>query len=190
MPEFLIKNIPAFLPGLCLPPLPVKLSSPLLEQGAHSLCPQLRSSVVLQELPDESQDPDTLAQDDFLLTSVTHSILGKRTPQYRRSQHNVQIVEEVTDFSVRRMTHSCAKRAGIKPTSAIPVRPTPLRRPKAKKLKLDADAGQDTPLPPPTPIATMQAIGASLSIASDKLSVEKLMAPPQQAPQDDGSHDE
>ena len=78
----------------------------------------------------------------------------------------------------------------MKPTSAIPVRPTPLRRPKAKNLKLDEEAGQDTPLPPPTPIATMQAIGASLGIAPDKLSVEKLMAPRQQAPQDEGSHDE
>ena len=78
----------------------------------------------------------------------------------------------------------------MKPTSAIPVKPTPLRRPKAKKLKLDADAGQDTPLPPPTSIATMQAIGASLGIAPDDLSVEKLMAPPKQVPQDEGSHDE
>ena len=78
----------------------------------------------------------------------------------------------------------------MKPISAIPVKPTPLRCPKAKKLKLDSDASQYIPLPPPMPIATMQAIGASLGIALDELSVEKLMAPPQQAPQDDGSHDE
>ena len=130
------------------------------------------------------------SQDEFLFTSVTPSPLGKRPRQARRSKRDVQIVQELTDFSVRRMTRSCAKRTGMKPTSAIPVKPTPLRRPKAKKLKLDEEAGQDIPLPPPTPIATMQAIGASLGIAPEELSVEKLMASPKQAPQDDSSHEE
>ena len=130
------------------------------------------------------------SQDDFQFTTVTPSPLVKRPRQARRSKRDVQIVEELTDFSVRRMTHSCAKRTGMKPTSAIPIKPTPLRRPKAKKLKIDEESGQDTLLPPPTPIATMQAIGASLGIAPDKLSMEKLMAPPQQAPQEDGPHDE
>ena len=200
LPEFLIKNIPAFLPGLCLPPLPVKLSSPLLEQRWHSLayyktdfCTQPCSSVVLQEIPDDSQDPASQAmdhsQDEFLFTSVTPSPLGKR-PRQPRSKRTTTLVEENLDFFVRRMTRSCAKRTGMKPTSAISIKPTPLRRPKAKKLKFDSAPRQDIPLPPPTPISTLQAVGAALGIAPEELTVEKLTAPPKSDPKQDSSNDE
>ena len=78
----------------------------------------------------------------------------------------------------------------MKPTSAIPIKPTPLRRPKAKKLKLDEDSSQQIPLPPPTPIPTMQAIREALGINPLELSVEKLMAPPRSSEDDDVSHDD
>ena len=110
--------------------------------------------------------------------------------QPRHPKRDVTLVEENLDFSVRKITRSCAKRIGMKPTSAIPIKPIPLCCPKAKKLKLDPATSQELPLPPPTLIATMQAIGSSLGIASEELSVDKLMAPPQSASRDDVSHDE
>ena len=64
----------------------------------------------------------------------------------------------------------------------------PLRRPKAKKLHLDEHS--QLPLPPPTPIPTMQAIGVALGIDPSELSVEKLMASPRPAEEDDGPHDD
>ena len=64
MPEFFIKNVPSCLPGLCFPPVPVKMSSPLLEKhlqylayGKSDFCTLPRSCVVLQEIPDDLQDP-------------------------------------------------------------------------------------------------------------------------------------
>ena len=45
------------------------------------------------------------------------------------------------------------------------------------------------PLPPPTPIPTLQAIGVALGIDPSELSVEKLMASPNPAEEGDGSHD-
>ena len=45
------------------------------------------------------------------------------------------------------------------------------------------------PLPPPTPISTLQAIGVALGIDPAELSVEKLMASPNPAEEGDGSHD-
>nr|XP_040245306.1 uncharacterized protein LOC120964586 [Aegilops tauschii subsp. strangulata] len=78
------------------------------------------------------------------------------------------------------MTRSAAKRTGMKPVSAISPRSAPKRRPKAKKLRLD-DEPSVLPLPPPTPISTLQAIGVALGIDPAKLSVEKLMASPNPA---------
>ena len=98
-------------------------------------------------------------------------------------------MEPVLDFSARRMTRSSAKRTGMRPVSAIPPRTAPLHRPKAKKLRLD-DEPSMLPLPPSTPIPTLQAIGVALGIDPSELSVEKLMASPRPAAEDDGSHDD
>ena len=99
------------------------------------------------------------------------------------------LVEPVLDFSTRRMIRSSAKRAGMKPVSAIPPSSAPLHRPKAKKLRLDDEPSQ-LPLPPLTPIPKMQAIGVDLGIDPSELSVEKLMASPRPAVEDDGPHDD
>ena len=102
----------------------------------------------------------------------------------------VTMVEESPDFLVRRTTRSCAKRTGMKPTSAISIKPTPLRCPKAKKLKFDSTPCQDITLPPPRPISTLQAVGEALGIAPEDLTVEKLSASPKPNPQPDSSNDE
>ena len=150
--------------------------------------------MVIEELPSDdlscssSQVPPTPSQvslEDFQFTSATPTTLGKR-PCTRRS---VTLVEPVLDFSTRRMTRSSAKRTGMKPVSAIPPRSAPLRRPKAKKLRLDDEPSQ-LPLPPPTPISTMQAIGVGLGIDPSELSVEKLMASPRAIVEDPGPHDD
>lgn len=91
------------------------------------------------------------------------------------------------------MTRSCAKLGGFKPVSAIPVKPTSIRRPRAKKIKMSVNVEADDrapQLPPPTPIRAMQELGASLGIAPDKMTVENLMASPKPVDQDDVSNDE
>ena len=78
----------------------------------------------------------------------------------------------------------------MKPVSAIPLKSSPLRRPKAKKLKIHEDSSQQLPLPAPTPIPKMQVIREALGIDPSELSVEKLMAPPRSFEDDDVAHDD
>ena len=160
--------------------------------------PGSSSSVVIEELtPDDlscsnsqvALSPSQVSQEDFQFTSVSPTQLGKRPRQSARSRRSVTLVEPVLDFSTRRMTRSSAKRTNMKPVSAIPPRSAPLRRPKAKKLRLDDEYSQ-LPLPPPTPIPAMQAIGVALGIDPSELSVEKLMASPRPTEEDDGPHDD
>ena len=66
----------------------------------------------------------------------------------------------------------------------------PLRRHKAKKLKFDSAPCQDSTLPPPTPISTLQVVGEALGVAPEDLTVEKLTASPKPDPQPDSSNDE
>ena len=138
-------------------------------------------------MPEQSTEPQL--QDEFQFTSVTPSPLWKR-PRQPRSKRTATMVEDTLDFSARRMTRSCAKRTGMKPTSAISIKSAPLRRPRAKKLKFDSAPRQDIPLPPPTPISTLQAVGEALGIAPEDLTVEKLTASPKPDPQPDSSNDE
>ena len=65
LPEFAVLNVPCFLPGLSLPPVPVKFGSLHLEKCWFSmvltkpdLCQQSRSSIVLLELPNGTQGFD------------------------------------------------------------------------------------------------------------------------------------
>ena len=138
--------------------MPVKFDSDLEQQWLSAVNINKRSSVVLQELnddmlcldsqptghmqdmPEQSSKPQI--QNEFQFTSIIASPLGKR-PRQPRLKRTVTMVGESLDFSVRRMTHSCAKRTGMKPTSAISIKPAPLRRPKAKKLKFDSAPCQD-----------------------------------------------
>ena len=92
------------------------------------------------------------------------------------------------DFSNRRMTRSCTKKSGFKPTSALPNKPSPLWRPRAKKPRYGSVSQEEnssaveehsTTVPPPTPISLMQRIGESLGISLEKLTEDKLMASPQ-----------
>ena len=140
-----------------------------------------------QDMPEQSSEPQM--QNEFQFTSVIASPLGKR-PQQPRLKRTVTMVEESPDFSVRQMTRSCAKTTGMKPTSPISIKPTPLRCPKAKKLKFDSAPCQDNTLPPPTPISTLQAVGEALGIAPEDLTVEKLTASPKPDPQPNSSNDE
>lgn len=106
----------------------------------------------------------------------------------QRSYKKPLLVAPTEDFSDRRITRSVAKLKGYKPVSAIPLKPKPLRQPKAKRLKISvalddtaapADSSPDESskkVPPPTPLSVMQALGASLRIPPEKLTVEKLMA--------------
>ena len=204
LPEFFIKDIPACLPSSSAMLLQIKFGSADLQakyqlfSAPHDVpVPGPSSSVVIEELAPEDHScstyqvtpsPSQVSQEDFQFSSVTPSPLGKRPRQSARSRRSITLVEPVLDFSTRRMTRSSAKRTGMKPVSAIPPRSAPQRRPKAKKLRLD-DEPSMLPLPPPTPIPTLQAIGVALGIDPAELSVEKLMASPNPAEEGDGSHD-
>ena len=141
LPEFAIWNVPCWLPRICLPPMPVKFDSDLEQRWLFAVNINKRSSVVIQELnddmrcldsqltghtqdmPEQSSEPQM--QNEFQFTSVIASPLGKR-PRQPRLKRTVTMVEESPDFSVRWMTRSCTKRTGMKPTSAISIKPAPL----------------------------------------------------------------
>ena len=100
------------------------------------------------------------------------------------------------------MTRSAAKSKGFKPISPLAPKPRPLRQPRAKKLKADSSASsharQDKPEhegakeqpPPPTPIGTLQMIGAAIGVPAEKMTMEKLMASSDTAPKSTVSHDD
>ena len=121
--------------------------------------------------------------------SVLPPVLGKRGREARRGRRSLVAVAPIPYFSVRRMTRSAAKASGYKPTSSIPTKTSALRRPRAKKAKPSVDDSDDhedaaQAIPPPTPIADLQAVGARLGISVDHLTLEKLTAPPKKASSD------
>ena len=89
------------------------------------------------------------------------------------------------------MTRSCAKSSGLKPISAILVKPSPKRRPRGKKLKTSKEEPtEQAQMPPETPIPVMQAVGHALGIPAVDLTEEKLMAPSKKSDEDAVSNDE
>lgn len=148
LPEILISDIPYTPRSSALPPyvvllrfwsweLDLKFINMMAMSGFLSssmAAPSAPSSVSIQEIAhSEMPMPDV----GFQFVSQTPPVLGKRTRN--RGRHSTQLVAPVPDFSTRRMTRSCAKLAGFKPTSTIPLKPLALRRPCAKKLCLQAD---------------------------------------------------
>ena len=112
-------------------------------------------------------------------------MLGKHKRGHRQGS---KLVRSREDFSTRRMTCSCAKKSGFKPTSALPNKPSPLWRPRAKKPRFGSVSQEENSsaaeehsmaVPPPTPISLMQHIGESLGISLEKLTEDKLMASPE-----------
>lgn len=135
---------------------------------------------------------------------VAPSVATTKSGRGRMKRCGTPLVAPPVNFSSRRMTRSVAKLNGFKPISAVPIKPKPLRQPRSKKSKLDVDALVNaTPTTenekseaqrhrrchPPTPICVMQSLGASLGIPSEKLYVEKLMADPSCAPNDESAND-
>ena len=137
----------------------------------------------------EVSSAEPVRLDDFEFTSRTPSMLGKHKRGHRQGS---KLVRSPEDFSTRRMTRSCAKKSGFKPTSAIPNKPSSLRRPRAKKPRYGSVSQEEnssaagehsTAVPPPTPISLMQRIGESLGISPEKLTEDKLMASPEKKDQ-------
>ena len=83
----------------------------------------------MRDLP-EVFSADPVQHEEFEFSSKTPSMLGKS--KHGRCQGN-KLVRSPEDFITRRMTRSCAKKLGFEPVSAIPNKPSPLRRPRAKK---------------------------------------------------------
>ena len=80
---------------------------------------------------------------------------------------------------VRRSARLSAISNGFKPASVqSPVNQDPKKRKKTPKAAPVGDIPPPRTPPPPTPIKTMQAIGAKLAIAPSKLSRDQLMADP------------
>ena len=138
---------------------------------------------------------EPVQHDDFEFTSKTPSMLGKHKRGHRQGS---KLVRSPEDFSTRRMTRSCAKKSGFKPTSAIPNKPSSLRRPRAKKPRYGSVSQEEnssaagehsTAVPPPTPISLMQRIGESLGISPEKLTEDKLTASPERKDQQNDSDD-
>ena len=120
------------------------------------------------------------SEEDFQFTSFLPAVLAKCGREARRGRRSSVAVVPTPDFSVRCMTRSAAKATGYKPSSAIIVKATPLRRPRAKKQRWWMHLNLKMPhaLPPPTPIVDLQAVGACLGIPEDQLTLEKLTASP------------
>ena len=134
--------------------------------------------------------------------NCTFSTTVQQTRKSRARKPKTSVVQTVLDFSDRRMTRSVAKSKEFKSMSPLSPKPKPFRRPRAKKLKADNQAStpniqaqpenDDTQdqAPPPTPIATLQMIGAALGVPAEKMTVEKLMASSDTAPKPVVSHDD
>lgn len=95
------------------------------------------------------------------------------------------------------MIHCGAKVTGFKPTSAIPLKESSLHRPRTKTSKKSEPSydqpkhGDDaTPLPPPALIRLMQDLGASLGVAPEALTMDKLIAGLESEPAKSSSNDD
>ena len=151
------------------------------------------SSLLTPSLPDTVSSQDNrFANSDFLFSATkppAESMLGK-------SQHGGKHARCVTPIATTpyfstRMTRSCAKSSGLKPISAILVKPSPKRRPRGKKLKTsEEEPTEQAQMPPETPIPVMQAVGHALGIPAVDLTEEKLMAPSKKSDEDAVSNDE
>ena len=97
--------------------------------------------------------------------------LEARPPRKQRRRKPTLVSE------VRRSARLSAISNGFKPASLqSPVNQDPKKRKKTPKASPIGDIPPPRTPPPPTPIKTMQTIGAQLGIAPSKLSRDQLMA--------------
>lgn len=175
-------------------PLPPSLS-PLGDWNEHILKLHAAAEKIssteplLIELPVSSEDVVSVSASSVQdRESPVLKFAASKGPVTDKRRHSTRssLVWEEDDFSSRRITRSYAKKFGFKPVSAIPPKPTPLRRPRDKKPRLQVAAAVSTEekssnyggIPPPTPIRAMQDLGASLGIAPEEHTTVKLMAGP------------
>uniref|UniRef100_A0A8I6Z4L5 DUF7597 domain-containing protein n=1 Tax=Hordeum vulgare subsp. vulgare TaxID=112509 RepID=A0A8I6Z4L5_HORVV len=85
----------------------------------------------------------------------------------------------VVDSSVRRCTRGSIKRDGYKQIlHELPAHVPKKRKPKAKPMPSPAQESDDVQVSPATPIPVIQAVGQTLGIAPEKLTVDRLMEDP------------
>ncbi|KAE8797891.1 hypothetical protein D1007_26903 [Hordeum vulgare] len=135
------------------------------DTAAPALPPPEPASITLSVDEVIPVSPSSSAEDSFSFQSPAPTKKGTRNK-----------ATPVVDSSVRRCTRGSIKRDGFKPVlQELPAHVPRKRKPKAKPMPSPAQECADVQVPPATPILVMQAVGQTLVIAPEKLTVDRLM---------------
>lgn len=132
-------------------------------------------------LPPPEPASNTLSVDEVLPVSPSSSIEDSFSFQSPAStkKGTRKKATPVVDSSIRRCTRGSIKRDGFKQVLHELLAHVPKnRKPKAKTMPSPAQESADVQVPPATPIPVMQAVGQTLGIAPEKLTVDRLMEDP------------
>ncbi|KAI5012377.1 hypothetical protein ZWY2020_024511 [Hordeum vulgare] len=128
-------------------------------------------------LPPPEPASSTLSVDEVIPVSPSSSAedLSFQSPAPTKKGTHKKATP-VVDSSFCRCTRGSIKRDGFKPIlQELPAHVPKKRKPKAKPMPSPPQESDDVQVPPATPIPVIQAVGQTLGIAPEKLTVDRLM---------------